>query len=236
MFVAWSEAAVAGGLSGNGIEEKEEEIIKQVMSKECRGQYNSHCLKLNLLRMVSRAGSGAFSILPGVSLSWTRPHLDLEPAQLEDQERLDTILLDQLGDTLSNISLSVKILDREAPLSFAKAYLGESAFTGRRRKDRYGGALAAAGLMSGGTMLAVGLSALAAMAGKALMASLLALMLAGISALKGNGEDSKTTYEIVAKPVVSHQHTHSSEVIHGGHHYKRSIPAQHMAYMMQIPK
>lgn len=84
-----------------------------------------------------------------------------------------------------------------------------------RKKDKYGGALAAAGLMSGGTMLALGMSALAAMAGKALMASLLALMLAGISALRGNGDadHSKTTYEIVAKPVVSHQHTHSSEVM-----------------------
>lgn len=103
----------------------------QVMSKECRGQYSSHCLKLNLLRMVSRAGTGALSLLPGVSLSWVRPRLEIEPAQLEDPEGLDTILLGQLGDTLSNISLSVKILDREAPLSFAKAYLGESSFTGR---------------------------------------------------------------------------------------------------------
>lgn len=82
-----------------------------------------------------------------------------------------------------------------------------------RRRNRFGQTMAVAGMMSGATLLAVGMSALAAMAGKALMTSLLSLMLTALSALKGHGEGHKsTTYEIVTRPVVSHAHTHSSEV------------------------
>lgn len=62
--------------------------------------------------------------------------------------------------------------------------------------------------------MAVGMAAMAAMAGKAMMASLLALMLSALAALRGQGGGGeKTTYEVIAKPVVSHLHTHSSEVI-----------------------
>lgn len=66
--------------------------------------------------------------------------------------------------------------------------------------------------------MAVGMSALAALAGKALMTALLSLMLSAISALKGSGDHKSTTYEIVTRPVVSHAHTHSSEVQHEAHH------------------
>lgn len=73
--------------------------------------------------------------------------------------------------------------------------------------------MATAGLMSGGTLLALGMTALAAMAGKALMTSLLSLMLTALTALKSGGDHHKsTTYEIVTKPVVSHAHMHTSEV------------------------
>lgn len=103
---------------------------------------------------------------------------------------------------------------------------------GRRRKTGLGG-LMTAGLFSGGTLMAVGMSALAALAGKALMTALLSLMLSALAAMRGGGSSggsSKTTYEIVAKPIVTHAHTHSSEVqheVHGGHHhayaYARSL-------------
>lgn len=90
-----------------------------------------------------------------------------------------------------------------------------------------------AGLFSGGTLMAVGMSALAALAGKALMTALLSLMLSALAAMRGGGDSGgggKTTYEIIAKPIVTHAHTHSSEVqheVHGGHHhayaYARSL-------------
>lgn len=53
------------------------------------------------------------------------------------------------------------------------------------RKKGYGGAL-----LGAGTLAAVGLAALAAISGKAMMTSMLALMMAGVSALRstnGNG-------------------------------------------------
>lgn len=81
---------------------------------------------------------------------------------------------------------------------------------GKRRN--YG--LLAAALFSAGTLLTLGLAALAAMSGKALMTSLAALLLAALTAMKGHGssDHKSTTYEIITKPVVSHAHTHSAEV------------------------
>nr|BAN21330.1 unkown protein [Riptortus pedestris] len=215
----------------------EESHIKQVMSRECSGPYSPNCMKLGLLRILSKAGDGEVALFPGISLSWVRPDLQLEQNQLQDSQTLDSVLINHLADLLSNLTLSVRVVNKETPLALANALLSQTPVATGRRKDRYGGALAAAGLMSGGTMVAVAMSGLAAMAGKALMASLLALMLSAISALRGNGDgDSKNTYEIVAKPVVSHQHTHSSEVIHGGHDYKRSIAAQDLVYRMHSRK
>lgn len=97
------------------------------MTKECKGPYTSNCMKLGLLRLVSKAGSGAVAILPGVSLNWARPELHIEQNQLEDSDSLDSVLLTQLGEILSNVTLSVRVLERDTPLSFARALLGESA-------------------------------------------------------------------------------------------------------------
>jgi len=71
----------------------------------------------------------------------------------------------------------------------------------------------------------LGMGALAAMAGKALMTALMSLMLSAIIGLKSatSGGHKQTTYEIISKPVYSHSHSHSSEVQHdhggggGGH-------------------
>ena len=62
------------------------------------------------------------------------------------------------------------------------------------------------------------MGAVAALAGKALVASILALTLAAIAGLKSlsGGGDKKTTYEIVSKPVYSHSHSHTTG--HGGGH------------------
>lgn len=71
-------------------------------------------------------------------------------------------------------------------------------------------------------LLALGLGAVGLLAGKALMAALISLLLAALSGLKSltSGKQS-TTYEIIAKPTYSNTHSHSSshENIHehGGH-------------------
>lgn len=78
-----------------------------------------------------------------------------------------------------------------------------------------------AGLLSAGTMLAMGMSAMSAMAGKALMTSLLALMLAAFAALKGHSEDKKsTTYEIITRPIYTHSH--------GSHKHAEVMADSHM--------
>lgn len=77
-------------------------------------------------------------------------------------------------------------------------------FIGRRK--RFGSHMMMAGLMSGGSMMALAMSAIAMMAGKALMMSLLSLMMTGMMSMGkgGGGGGEKTTYEI----------------IHGGHDIK----------------
>lgn len=71
-------------------------------------------------------------------------------------------------------------------------------------------------MMSGGTLLVLGLKTLAAMATKALIASLIALVLTCFSNFGGGGghkgDLKSTTYEIITKPVLSHAHLHTSEV------------------------
>ncbi|XP_014254237.1 uncharacterized protein LOC106669338 [Cimex lectularius] len=225
--------------SYNSVNLTTDDALKEIMGKECRGGYSPFCLKLGLMRLMGRGGGFTIPIVPGVRL--TSPELPqgplTSPSKLaKEPELLDSLLLKRLTDYLGSLSISVNILDKSMPLYFAKAYFGNNPITGRKR-DKNGGALAAAGLMSVGTMLAVGMAALAAMAGKALMASLLALMLAAVASLsKGGGEEGKTTYEIVAKPIVSHQHSHSSEVIHGGHHHRRSVDEpESLVYAKQIP-
>lgn len=77
-----------------------------------------------------------------------------------------------------------------------------------------------------GMLATLGMGALAALAGKALMTGLMSLMLSAIIGLKSatGGGHKSTTYEIISKPVYSHSHSHSSEVQHdhgggggGGH-------------------
>lgn len=90
-------------------------------------------------------------------------------------------------------------------------------------------------MMVAGTLLPIKLGALAMMSGKALMTSMLALMLSAILALKklasggggGGGGHSGTTYEVINVPS------------HGGHgSHGRSLtndgPAHGMAYGLQV--
>lgn len=96
--------------------------------------------------------------------------------------------------------------------------------TARGKKNKGGGGgLIAAALMMKGTLMAMGMAGLAAIAGKALMTGLMALMLSAIIGLKSlaSGGEKKTTYEIVSKPVYTSSHTHSSEE-HHGHGYGHS--------------
>lgn len=97
------------------------------------------------------------------------------------------------------------------------------AVSARGKKDKYAGPLLMGAMMVAGTLLPIKLGALAMMSGKALMTSMLALMLSAILALKklasGGGSHSGTTYEVINVP---------SQGGHGPH--GRSLRANAMAY------
>lgn len=95
--------------------------------------------------------------------------------------------------------------------------------------------------------MALGMGAVALLAGKALMTGVMALVLAAITGLKSLASGGKqTTYEIVAKPVYSSSHTHSTshEDVHGhgggghGHSgyggYGRSLDVGYSPYSQPI--
>lgn len=105
------------------------------------------------------------------------------------------------------------------------------------KKDKGMGGLIAMAMMMKGTMMAMGklilqivtehflikikstgLAAVAALAGKALLAAMVALTLAAIAGLKSltSGGEKKTTYEIISKPVYSHSHSHTTGHSGGG--------------------
>lgn len=76
--------------------------------------------------------------------------------------------------------------------------------------------------MMKGTLMALALGGIAAIAGKALMTGLISLLLSAIIGLKSlhHGGHKQTTYEIVAKPIYTHSNTHSvshEEHGHGGY-------------------
>lgn len=75
-------------------------------------------------------------------------------------------------------------------------------------------------MMVAGTLLPIKLGALAMMSGKALMTSLLALMLSAILALKklasgGGGGGGSTTYEVINVPAPSGHGAHGRSLAHG---------------------
>ncbi|XP_050436281.1 uncharacterized protein LOC126843028 [Adelges cooleyi] len=95
----------------------------------------------------------------------------------------------------------------------------------RGKKDKYAGPLLMGAMMVAGTLLPIKLGALAMMSGKALMTSVIALMLAAILALKklasGGGGHSATTYEVINVPS------------HTGHGHGRSL-AHSLAYGIPV--
>lgn len=95
------------------------------------------------------------------------------------------------------------------------------------------GPLLMGAMMVAGTLLPIKLGALAIMSGKALMTSMLALMLAAILVLKklasgggggGGGSHSGTTYEVINVP---------SAGAHGSHGRSSSL-AHHLAYGLPV--
>ncbi|XP_045475007.1 uncharacterized protein LOC123680928 [Harmonia axyridis] len=134
--------------------------------------------------------------------------------------RLDAFLMRKIGGYLSSHSIRLNLWNPST---------SEGDVAQGRGKDKKNGMayiLAAAAMMKG-TLMALAMGGLAALAGKALMTGMISLLLSAIIGLKSltSHGGKQTTYEIVSKPVYSHTNSHSTEVEHAGHYsgYGRSM-------------
>lgn len=180
-------------------------------------------MKLDVVSLVDRLSEKEqLTIAPGVTLERENGSARASTADLvaelarefpnDAEARLDAFLMKKITGYLHSHSIRFKLFDNTQVVS-------------ARKKDKGGfGAILAAILMMKGTLGALGFGALAALAGKALMTGLMALMLSAIVGIKSlaHGGHKQTTYEIVSKPVYSHSHTHSTsheDAGHGHGHY-----------------
>ncbi|KAL6263604.1 hypothetical protein P5V15_006393 [Pogonomyrmex californicus] len=242
--------------------EEAPENLGSNLNKDCGKSYSATCLKLDVVSFLDKLSEQEnIGILPGVSVIKENGSTDVPPSEVvanlardfpnDVEKRLDAYLIHKIGSYINSHSISVKLFDPktfEAARSFSEEMVAQLGWGGNqnvetgRKKDKGGqGGLMAGLLMMKGTMIAMGMAALAAMSGKALMTGLMAMMLSAIIGLKSLAHsDKKTTYEIVSKPVYSSSHTHSSEEHHGhgyGHSgYGRSLDSIHDSLQQAVLK
>ncbi|KAK0183027.1 hypothetical protein PV327_001105 [Microctonus hyperodae] len=215
--------------SGNGIFGELRYVYQ--MYKECSGDEMSSCLKLKLLTAIDRAArSVQFNIADGITVvkdetSAQRDHNDEAPKTqqeieaslpraLDDKEdALNTMIFDKVVRFFQSHTLKLKLPNVE---ELSRSLTEE----GRKKKKNMGGLLAIP-LLIGGTLVPLALGALALLAGKALIVSKLALVLASIIGLK--------------KLVSGHEHGHEVvQVGHGGSGWARAS-GQDLAYSAYKP-
>ncbi|XP_003244002.1 uncharacterized protein LOC100574673 [Acyrthosiphon pisum] len=221
------------------------ESLKKVMWKRCVSKNYVTCAKLALVHLVDRLerSNDSYSLVSGVTVSSRKLVGRAEdgdgdvPAQTttgrDSSEAFDRLLVDKLGRYFGTLTLNVKLLDDATVRSVRK--LGEAAAnasiqSGRGKKQKYAQSILLAGWVTGAMLLALGMKAIAVLAGKALMTALMSLLLSGLASFRGGGghsEPKSTTYEIVTKPVYSHSHstaddTHSA-ASQNNPTYRRSI-------------
>ncbi|XP_071050109.1 uncharacterized protein [Onthophagus taurus] len=200
--------------------------FKKFLHKECANSYSTTCLKMDVVSFVDKLDNqNDVSLLPGMSLvreSGARANEDLVAEVAREfpndpDARLDAFLMNKVSNYLSSHSIKLNLFDSSNAFTARKGD-GLGGGGGGGKKGGGMGMLLAAGAMMKGTLMAVAMGALAALAGKALMTALISLMLSaiiGLKSLSGGGHKS-TTYEIVAKPVYSHASSASHEE-YGGH-------------------
>ncbi|XP_008548241.1 uncharacterized protein LOC103571745 [Microplitis demolitor] len=200
--------------------------------KECSGDEMSSCLKLRLITAMDRVSRSAqLNIAEGVTVvrDENSPRDKIEeapktpqeieaslPRALEDKEdALNSMIFDKFVRFFQSHTLKLKLPNVE---ELSRSLTEE----GRGKKKKGMGGLLAIPLLIGGTLVPLALGALALLAGKALIVSKLALVLASIIGLK--------------KLVSSHEGGHEVvQVGHGGSGWARSSAAQDLAYSAYKP-
>ncbi|CRK87107.1 CLUMA_CG000852, isoform A [Clunio marinus] len=191
---------------------------------KCESSYSLMCLKLDVLSLIDKISTTntEFNLASGVTLVRENNPNKTQNSKIvselarafpdSPEKRLNGFLLAKIQDFLQSYSLKLKLGSEETSSVF------ESRKGGGGKKGGGYGALIGMAMMMKGAMMAMGLGAVAALAGKALLTAMMALTLAAIAGLKslGGGGGKSTTYEIISKPVYSHSHSHSQSS-HGGH-------------------
>ncbi|XP_033340693.1 uncharacterized protein LOC117228797 [Megalopta genalis] len=158
--------------------------------KECADEELSPCLKVRLLSAVDRMyRSIELNVADGVTFVRDDPVVNEEPAKsiqeievtlpraLDDKEdALNTMIFDKVVKFFQSHTLKLKLPNVE---ELQRSLVEE----GRKKKKNLSGLLAIP-LLIGGTLVPLALGALALLAGKALIVSKLALVLASIIGLK----------------------------------------------------
>lgn len=212
--------------------------FKRSFSRDCATTYSATCLKLDIVSWVDKLNEeDDYSVLPGVSVVRENGSARANTADIvaelardfpnDPEARLDAFLMKKVTGYLSSHSLRLNLHDAKAAadanVESGRGKGGGGGLGGGGGKKGGGmGILLAGAAMMKGTLMAIALGALAALAGKALMTGLISLLLSaiiGLKALTSHGH-KQTTYEIVSKPVYTQSHSHSaSHEEHGGHGY-----------------
>ncbi|XP_072155648.1 uncharacterized protein [Bemisia tabaci] len=188
------------------------DIVQQIIDKQCDVEYNVVCVKLDVLRILETLDEkNQYEILPGVTIhkrNSTAQPLRLPPelvATLSAQGSLDTTRsLEDLDDYLvakvdrylDAFSISLDYLDSK-PVATLKQF-GEDIFSTFFTSSPKGRLMKASKLArrkgnnnlawwAAGTMAAMGASSLIMLTGKALMLSILSLILSAGSAWRQFG-------------------------------------------------
>ncbi|XP_013185078.2 uncharacterized protein LOC106130721 [Amyelois transitella] len=198
------------------------EVAARSMGKDCsNGIFSPTCLKIEAIAILDKlSAKDELRLLPGVSLvkeslenkSKTEEFAsELVRSLNKPEDRLDKYLLYKLGNYLESHTVKLRLLD-ENSTEEARALVSEARGKGGLGGKKGGiGGLLAMGMLFKGTLMSLGLGALALLAGKALMTALMSLLLSAIIGIKSLSSGQKsTTYEIVSKPIYSHSHSHST--------------------------
>ncbi|XP_039492463.1 uncharacterized protein LOC120452355 [Drosophila santomea] len=175
--------------------------------QQCSGDNMSVCLKVKLLTGLEKAFRSAKSLplMEGIQFvssgikseetnRATVSEKDIEavlPRSVDAKEQvLNNMILKRVGNFLQDHTLQVKF-DNEA-----------NSVEGRKKKEKKGnGAMIMIPLLLGGTIVPLAYGALAMLAGKALIVSKLALVLASIIGIKkllsGGGGGKESSHEVV---------------------------------------
>ncbi|XP_060528311.1 uncharacterized protein LOC132703202 [Cylas formicarius] len=191
----------------------EDKYAITTLSKICQSSfaYSVTCLKFRVVSWIDTLGnSESYPLLPGVSIvreNATSEEFKAETKHRSSQNALDNLLASKVSWFVHSHAIKLH------PWNFYQNHEETRGMKDGKGKggDKGMGMVLAMGAMMKGMLLALALGALAALAGKALMVSLISLMLSMITGLKSlvAGKSGMTTYEVVAKPIYSQSHTQS---------------------------